>query len=527
MNLSAIGTELQTVWGFVFAHLWETTLVWMLLLVIAVVARRGPARLHDALGWLALVKLAVPFALAAALLQPLGDGLTSAWQSVARFLGLSVGSGMDPGAAWLPAVESVWRTPAGGLETSAGWLLHPWVIVAATAVWVATSAVLLSRVVTSFLNGHKPDPSEVSVETMSIEAMNSDDGVDTSSETLRDAVRIAARSIEHRADAGRADKLEAELLRSIRVGTAPRMPSVAGLWNPRIYIPRDLLHRLGAPELAAILLHEYEHVRRRDPARVLLLGMISAALFFFLPLWPLTKRLRTTAELACDEAVIRAGVAPEVLAGALAQVLHARLIPETSRVALGSRPSQFKRRLVHLRNAERSFSMWKHRLVLGVAVLGVVGLGAMAAISNSGASNAKDLKGETAKQANDTSKEYEVSDFDTPPSPIPESLVQPEYPKECQTEGSDGRAMVYIQLVVSESGDVVEAVEQDNPKTQSDCAGYAKNAISAVSKWRFEPASLDGKPVQVKIVVPVRFELEKKDQSSLRTIFDSDTEDAC
>lgn len=41
MNLASLATELQGVWSFLLAHLWETTLVWVALLWIAVAGGSG------------------------------------------------------------------------------------------------------------------------------------------------------------------------------------------------------------------------------------------------------------------------------------------------------------------------------------------------------------------------------------------------------------------------------------------------------------------------------------------------------
>lgn len=532
-DLQSFGSGLHTLWSFLLTHLWETTLVWCLLLLLSLGLRRAPARLHDVLGWMALAKLLVPFALLQDALRPAGMAAMHGAQAVARQAGWSSPpvSGIDA-ETWLPAISSVWRSPwpeTGPVVSATAWLTHPWVLAVMTAAWVVTALLLLSRVVVSVLV-QRAQPREGMSPIASA-------GPDVH-RRLREAVRLASKASSD--NPGVHGRVSAELLRALRIGDAPRMPSVDGLWSPRIHLPRDLVYRLDAPALSAILLHEYEHLRRRDPARLLLLRAVSAVWFFFVPLWPLIRRLRTTAELACDEAVVRAGVAPEVLARALAQVLHARLIPEPSRVSLGSGPSQFRRRLAHLNTAERSFGMWKHRFIVGIALLGIAGLGASAAISNSGASDARGSKDgmKTEESANETREAQETKDsatqdtsfaeFDQAPRPIPASVVHPAYPQECRTAGGDGRAFVLVRTLISKDGHVVETSRTFRPgesAPEGECSAFATSALEAVAQWRFEPATLDGEPVQVVIVVPVRFEPESetKDQS-LGPVFDPDDE---
>lgn len=90
-----------------------------------------------------------------------------------------------------------------------------------------------------------------------------------------------------------------------------------GVRRPHIVISEGVLRRLRDDELHAVLLHEAEHLRRRDPLRVLVARTL-ASLFVFLPLieW-LTLRFELAKELEADRAAMRAlgGAAP--LASAL------------------------------------------------------------------------------------------------------------------------------------------------------------------------------------------------------------------
>jgi Zn-dependent protease with chaperone function len=104
----------------------------------------------------------------------------------------------------------------------------------------------------------------------------------------------------------------------------------AGLLRPRVFVTSGMVAALAADELAAVLVHEAEHARRRDPLRRLA-GRAAADVLFWLPLvgWWSRRRLED-AELAADRAAIgRVGRSP------LARALRATAIPATA--AVGAR----------------------------------------------------------------------------------------------------------------------------------------------------------------------------------------------
>jgi hypothetical protein len=84
------------------------------------------------------------------------------------------------------------------------------------------------------------------------------------------------------------------------------VPLTFGLWTPRVILPLDW-RSWDARELAAVLTHEREHVRRRDTL-IALFTLINRAIFWFHPLaWWLHRRVSELAEQACDEAVLAHG----------------------------------------------------------------------------------------------------------------------------------------------------------------------------------------------------------------------------
>lgn len=97
-------------------------------------------------------------------------------------------------------------------------------------------------------------------------------------------------------------------------------PSVIGFFAPRILIPDWLLERLSPEELAQVILHEAEHLRRRDDWTNLL-QKIALVIFPLNPalVW-VERRLCCEREMACDEGVVRRTRAPRAYAACLASL---------------------------------------------------------------------------------------------------------------------------------------------------------------------------------------------------------------
>lgn len=95
-----------------------------------------------------------------------------------------------------------------------------------------------------------------------------------------------------------------------------------GFLTPRIGVTAGLLALLDDVELLAVLAHEQEHLRRRDPLRYLVIDTV-AAMACFLPIAGVLRvRVETRIEVAADRAALRVAPRP-ALAGALLAVLSA------------------------------------------------------------------------------------------------------------------------------------------------------------------------------------------------------------
>jgi BlaR1 peptidase M56 len=83
----------------------------------------------------------------------------------------------------------------------------------------------------------------------------------------------------------------------------------AGLLRPRVYVSTGAIVLLDEPALHAVLLHERQHARRRDPLRLACARVLARALFYVPGLGELSRRQQELAELGADERAIAA--APE------------------------------------------------------------------------------------------------------------------------------------------------------------------------------------------------------------------------
>jgi beta-lactamase regulating signal transducer with metallopeptidase domain len=99
-------------------------------------------------------------------------------------------------------------------------------------------------------------------------------------------------------------------------------PGVWGALRPRLVLPARIAGVLSPAELDAVLLHELEHVRRRDNLTAVLLRSLCLAVWFHPLVWWLEARLLAERERACDDRVLALCAEPRVYAASLVKVLR-------------------------------------------------------------------------------------------------------------------------------------------------------------------------------------------------------------
>ncbi|TWT99685.1 Regulatory protein BlaR1 [Botrimarina colliarenosi] len=177
---------------------------------------------------------------------------------------------------------------------------------------------------------------------------------------------------------GRSRAVDPSLLRpfetnGVRVveSSEVRVPLTAGLWRPAIVLPADW--RSWSNELIKMaLLHEEEHVRRRD-GWTRLVSELNAALYWAHPVaWWLRRRLSELAEQACDDAVLRTTGDRESYAEALVAMARRVAAPGLRVVPLVTPMAQrpmLEKRIDAIIDANRALTKRLPALV-GVALLG-------------------------------------------------------------------------------------------------------------------------------------------------------------
>jgi beta-lactamase regulating signal transducer with metallopeptidase domain len=480
-----------SVWIAVGTHLWQTTLVVAVLLVIARLMRRAPAAFLNALLWVGLVKLLVPMPLLKAVVgDAIGDALRMAASSgAASRVTLPL---IDGSAAVLDPTDAVLNGTAG---------MSGNLPLALTVLWVAgalaVAMVLLAR-----------------------------------SRPWRDVVIAPASAAPEaaRMRLGRALSAAAIPDRVVGVTGSRVVPHVTGILRPRIVLPLTLIEQADDDALRGVLLHEDAHRRRREPLRLLLSRAAAVAFFFYPLLWPLLRWLRETGEMACDEAALARGVRPGSYARTLAALLDMELTAAPSSAALDRRrPSLLRRRLARLREPWRYTMNRGHRVMLTAAVAAVM-LSSVLALS----SIAGDVTTE-AKAPPPPDKPLAPPPQEPAPPPEPSDflisyMVPPEYPEEAKAQGLE--AIVFLTLTLAEDGSIAKAEERaivvgrppleiikmgddgrivepaEEEGMDAYHAAFLDAAIGAALQWKIETRPENAWIDDTQLVVPIQFRLD-------------------
>lgn len=162
----------------------------------------------------------------------------------------------------------------------------------------------------------------------------------------------------------------------ICVSDEAERPSVFGFFRPRILLPSGLIERLSASELQQVVVHEMEHLRRRDDW-INLLQKIGLMLFPLNPvLFWAERRLCIERELACDDRVLRSNCARKAYAICLTRLAEDSMLRRSLSLALGAwerRPELVLRVQRLLRRPSESMGNRQAKLVTGGLILGVLG----------------------------------------------------------------------------------------------------------------------------------------------------------
>jgi uncharacterized protein (TIGR03435 family) len=161
----------------------------------------------------------------------------------------------------------------------------------------------------------------------------------------------------------------------IDVRTTPSVlePGVVGLWRPVLLVPSGIEDDLTPRQLAAVLMHELSHIRRRDNATAAV-HMIAETVFWFYPLvWWIGARLVDERERACDEEVVRTFGEPQTYAEGIVNVCR-RYVEMPLACVSGVSGSNVKNRIreIMTNRAVAKLSAAKKAVVASVGAIVVV-----------------------------------------------------------------------------------------------------------------------------------------------------------
>ena len=329
-------------------HLWESTLIALLLGSLTLLLRGGGAHLRYWLWLAASMKFFVPFSSFVAI------GAMAAWLTPVRtVVDRSATLGAVAFTQWagrllaLPAPQTDTVTVAAGFD---------WLIVAATAVWLAGAvpiAVIRYR--------------------------------------MWRRVRAALRASRPLTVA------HVEVPPGVRLRSAPGVlePGVIGWHRPVLLLPADIESHLTLPEIRAVIAHELNHVDRRDNFTAAL-HMLTEMTFWFHPMvWWIGSRLVSERERACDEAVLDEGHEPTTYAQAIVNICAAYAVSPIACVA-GVTGSELPGRIASIVSNDTPLPLrgWK-RVVVTATVVGVVaapvGYGVLHAVPRADGAGSEDL----------------------------------------------------------------------------------------------------------------------------------------
>ena len=186
----------------------------------------------------------------------------------------------------------------------------------------------------------------------------------------------------HLVDAFREAATRLKLRRQVRVVMTDHVcaPVTVGLFRATVLLPKDFMNTLTDDDLVAVAIHETAHIRQHDPLFLTVASLVRGLLFFHPLVWVACRALAVLAEHVADDAVLEATGQPlpyAKLLTALAERLPRRTPSVEGAAGLILCKSAFLRRVEAIlgdRSRIRRITRWTLAASLAgcLAVIGVV-----------------------------------------------------------------------------------------------------------------------------------------------------------
>lgn len=268
--------------------------------------------------------------------------------------------------------------------------------------------------------------------------------------------------------------LRHEDVAEVRIGPVST-PFTCGVLRPMILLPANAID-WDESRLCTVLLHESAHVRRRD-CLAKYIAQAARALLWWNPLaWIIATRLNHEQELACDDAVLAAGVPADAYAATLLDVARECSGSLVLGCSMGANyGGALRERFAHLFEWRPEATHSTRRIAMAIPLL----LALMTGVSCA-------------------EKIYKIGPGIAAPKVLEKS--EPNYTDEARAKKLEGP--VELTLVVG-----VDQVAHDIKVTKSLDPGLDAKAVAAIKTWKFQPGTKNGKPVPVLAHVQVNFRL--------------------
>lgn len=265
-------------------------------------------------------------------------------------------------------------------------------------------------------------------------------------------------------------------------------PIIWGWLRPVVLLPLEA-HDWSIERRRLAITHELAHLERRDNWSALL-AHAAQALYWFHPLvWWLSAKMAEQRELACDNRVLSSGAQPSEYADFLLDISRRFSSPALFGCAMASHSHPLRGRIMNILRAPTNncSSRWSRlAIVLFSGLLAAAGVMVPATADHT--------------PPRDTQNQvYEIGGDVSVPRVI--YKIQPEYTEEARHAKISGSVLLSIIVDASGNPGDIQVVRGLDP-------GLDKNAIAAVSQWRFDPATKNNQAVTVQAKVLINYRLE-------------------
>jgi len=272
-------------------------------------------------------------------------------------------------------------------------------------------------------------------------------------------------------------------------------PAVVRLGGLKVVLPEWALS--SEPAACSLMLrHENEHRQARDPD--LLLGATVALMLvpWALPLWWQVRRLQLAVETDCDRRVMRAGADAHAYSVLLLSVgARSSSQPLLAPTAFSEARSLLERRIEAMTSPSS-----KRRVVRTALATGVGALSVAAACMMPHPAPAPAQQGERVYSEDSVTER-------------PELLSHPRlsYPDSLRAAGIGGR--VLVEAIIDTTGHAESASVRIDSSSNPGFEAPAREGVLAAT---YRPGRLDGRPVRVRVRMPLNFEVMRGPDSAYR-----------